>query len=190
MNADPKLYNKAVWIKELSYKEVIEMAYYGAQVIHPKTIKPLQNKNIPLYVKSFIHPKEDGTIIHNRNINQLPPIIVYKHAQALIQISTKDFSFTNEGLTQEVNQLFDELRWKQNLTQITAISMLAVVDDQAEKIEKLAAAASQNFNVELTRGLTLLTIRHYQQQTIEELIEEKSILLRQQTPEIIQLLIK
>lgn len=190
MNADPKLYNKAVWIKELSYKEVIEMAYYGAQVIHPKTIKPLQNKNIPLYVKSFIHPKEEGTIIHNKNVNHLPPIIVYKSKQALIEISSKDFSFTNEGLTQEVTQMFDQLRLKPNLTQITAISMLAVIDDQIEKTEKLALAASEKFNVSLTRDLSLVTIRHYQQQIVEELIEGKSILLRQQTPEIIQVLIQ
>ena len=190
MNADPKLYNKAVWIKELNYKEVIEMAYYGAQVIHPKTIKPLQNKDIPLYVKSFIHPDEEGTIIHNKSLNHLPPIIVYKNNQALIEISSKDFSFTNEGLTQRINDLFDELRLKQNLTQITAISMLCVVDDLKEKTEKLALVASENFNVQLIKGLTLLTIRHYQKEIIEELIEENSVLLRQQTPEIIQVLIK
>src|SRR5689334_14482196 len=134
------------------------MAYYGAQVIHPKTIKPLQNKNIPLYVKSFIHPKEEGTIIHNKSLNHLPPIIVYKNNQALIEISSNDFSFTNEGLTQKINDLFDELRLKQNLTQITAISMLCVVDDLAEKTEKLALVASENFNVQLIKGLTLLTI--------------------------------
>ena len=190
MNADPKLYKKAVWIKELNYKEVIEMAYYGAQVIHPKTIKPLQNKNIPLYVKSFLHPNEQGTIIHNNNVHHLPPIIVYKNNQALIEISSKDFSFTNEGLTQRINGLFDELRLKPNLTQITAISMLCVVDDVSEKTEKLALLASENFNVQLIKGLTLLTIRHYQKEIIEELIEEKSVLLRQQTPEIIQVLIK
>jgi aspartate kinase len=189
MNADPKLYDQAVWIKELNYKEVIEMAYYGAQVIHPKTIKPLQNKNIPLHVKSFIHPTEEGTIIHNKNINHLPPIIVYKNNQALIEISSKDFSFTNEGLTQEVNQLFEKLRLKPNLTQITAISMLVVIDDQNEKIEQLALAASGQFDVKLTKGMMLLTIRHYHEQVIKELIEGKSILLRQQTPEIIQVLI-
>ncbi len=190
MNADPKLYSKAVWINELNYKEVIEMAYYGAQVIHPKTIKPLQNKNIPLFVKSFIHPQEEGTIIHKKNINHLPPIIVYKNNQALIEISSKDFSFTSDGLTQTINQLFDELRLKQNLTQITAISMLCVVDDQGEKTEKLAAAASENFNVQIIKGLTLLTIRHYQQEIVEELTEGKSTLLRQQTPEIIQVLLR
>src|SRR6187397_3620183 len=122
MNADPKLYKEAKWIKELNYKEVIEMAYYGAQIIHPKTIKPLQNKNIPLFVKSFIHPNEEGTIIFDKNIHDLPPIIVFKEDQVLVEISSKDFSFTNEGLTKEINELLDLLKIKENLTQITAIS--------------------------------------------------------------------
>ena len=190
MNADPKLYNNAVWIKELNYREVIEMAYYGAQVIHPKTIKPLQNKNIPLYVKSFIHPKEVGTFIHNETVNHLPPIIVYKENQALVQISTKDFSFTDEGLTTSIYDLFAKIKYKQNLTQITAISLLCVVDDHPEKLEKFALAASQSYDVQVSKNLTLLTIRHHQQQIKDELTKEKSILLLQQTPEIFQVLMK
>lgn len=190
MNADPKLYNNAVWIKELNYREVIEMAYYGAQVIHPKTIKPLQNKNIPLYVKSFIHPKEEGTFIHNETVNHLPPIIVYKENQALVQISTKDFSFTDEGLTTSIYDLFAKIKYKQNLTQITAISLLCVVDDHPEKLEKFALAASQSYDVQVSKNLTLLTIRHHQQQIKDELTQEKSILLLQQTPEIFQVLMK
>ena len=190
MNADPKVYAEAKWIKELNYREVIEMAYYGAQVIHPKTIKPLQNKGIPLYVKSFLQPKEEGTIIHNGNVDHLPPIIVYKQNQALLQISTKDFSFTNEGLTTAVYELFNTIKYKQNLTQITAISMLCVVDEHPEKLEKFALAAAEQFDVQLTKDLTLLTIRHYQEDIKEELTKEKSILLLQQTPEIIQVLMK
>jgi aspartate kinase len=190
LNADPKLYKKAIWIKELNYREVIEMAYYGAQVIHPKTIKPIQNKSIPLYVKSFLNPKEEGTCIHNENIDQLPPIIVYKQNQALVQISTKDFSFTNEGLTSTVAELFDKIKYKQNLTQITAISVLCVVDEHPEKLEKFALAAAEKFDVQLTKNLTLLTIRHYHEEIKKELIKEKSILLLQQTPETMQVLMK
>ena len=190
MNADPKLYSKATWIKELNYKEVIEMAYYGAQVIHPKTIKPLQNKNIPLYVKSFIHPGEEGTCIQNKNLTHLSPIIVYKHNQVLIEISSKDYSFTNEGLTDDVNKLFHELKLGQNLTQITAISMLSVVDDNADKIENFGLAASENFEVQITKGLTLLTIRHHGREIMEELIDEKFMLVSQQTPGIIQVLMQ
>ncbi len=190
MNADPKLYTEAQWIRELSYREVIEMAYYGAQVIHPKTIKPLQNKNIPLHVKSFINPKEEGTIIHNKSIGCLPPIIVYKQNQALVQISSIDFSFTNEGLSGEVERLFNELKFKQNLTQITAISLLSVVDDIPEKLEPFAIAASHLFDVQVTKNLTLLTIRHYNEQIFKQLTNEKSILLQQKTPEIIQVLLR
>jgi aspartate kinase len=190
LNADPKLYKDAIWIKELNYREVIEMAYYGAQVIHPKTIKPLQNKSIPLYVKSFLNPKEEGTCIHNENIDQLPPIIVHKQNQALLQISTKDFSFTNEGLTNTVSDLFDKIKYKQNLTQITAISILCVVDEHPEKLEKFALAAAEKFDVQLTKNLTLLTIRHYQEKIKKELTKEKSILLLQQTPETMQMLMK
>src|SRR5688572_5780943 len=112
LNADPKLYKEAKWIKELNYREVIEMAYYGAQVIHPKTIKPLQNKSIPLYVKSFINPDDEGTCIHNNNVQELPPIIVYKADQALIELASKDFSFVGEGLTAEVYRIFESLKFK------------------------------------------------------------------------------
>jgi aspartate kinase len=190
MNADPKIYKEAQWIKELNYREVVEMAFYGAQVIHPKTIKPLQNKDIPLLVKSFIHPAEEGTTIHNKSINHLPPIIVYKKAQALICISSKDYSFTSDGMSDEVNALFRKLKYKPNLTQITAISVLCVADNIEERLEKFAMAASQAYDVQVTKGLTLLTIRHYEQGIVDKLTKEKSILLRQQTPEIIQVLMQ
>jgi aspartate kinase len=187
LNADPKLYSKAEWIKELSYKEVIEMAYYGAQVIHPKTIKPLQNKGIPLYVKSFLQPDAEGTVIHNQNINHLPPIIVYKNNQALIELSSKDFSFVNEGLNTEVEELFQQVKFKPNLTQIAAISLLYVVDDQQNKIESFAFKAAEKFDVKVTKDLTLLTIRHYTSELINELTTGK-VLLLQQTPETAQVL--
>lgn len=189
MNADPKLYADAQWIKELNYREVIEMAYYGAQVIHPKTIKPLQNKGIPLYVKSFIHPDEEGTWIHDENINHLPPIIVYKANQALVQLSSKDYSFVGEGLTAEVNALFEELKFKPNLTQITAISLLCVIDDRPEKVEAFALKASTHCDVLVTKNLTMLTVRHYQKEVVDKLTKDYKILLQQQTPETVQMLL-
>jgi aspartate kinase len=121
MNADPKKFVDAVGIPALNYTEVIEMAYYGAQIIHPKTIKPLQNKNIPLLVKSFIDPSLAGTIIHNKPIVGLPPIIVLKEMQVLIQFSSKDFSFIGEQHVGRLYQLFEELHIKPNLTQNGAI---------------------------------------------------------------------
>jgi aspartate kinase len=190
MNADPKLYAAAQWIKELSYREVIEMAFYGAQVIHPKTIKPLQNKGIPLLVKSFLDPEAAGTVIQSGNTVQLPPIIVYKKAQALVELSSKDFSFVGEGLTTTVYEIFNQLKWEPNLTQNGAITLLCVVDDVPEKVEAFSLRASEAFDVQVIRGLTLLTIRHYTDAVLDELTAGKKVLLRQQTTEIIQLLMQ
>lgn len=190
MNADPKQYPNAKQIEELNYREVIEMAYYGAQVIHPKTIKPLHNKSIPLYVRSFIEPEAKGTYIHNKNIRHLPPIIVYKHKQVLIQLSSKDFSFVEEGLAEKLYKIFDQLKFKPYLTQNAAISLLYVVDDHTEKIEQLAHEASKLFDVQVTRELTLLTIRHYNQQLLKELCGTCEIILQQQTPETIQVVMR
>ena len=189
MNADPKLYDKAQWIKELNYKEVIEMAYYGAQVIHPKTIKPLQNKGIPLFVKSFIHPEEEGTYIHNKQIGNLPPIIVYKENQALVQLSSRDFSFVGEGLTAKVYNIFESLKFKPNLTQNAAISLLCVVDNQSDKVENFALRTSDFFDVQVQKDLTLLTIRHYNDTILQQLCGTRDVLLKQQTPETIQVLL-
>jgi aspartate kinase len=190
MNADPKQYKEAQWIRELNYREVIEMAYYGAQVIHPKTIKPLQNKGIPLFVRSFIHPHEEGTWIHNKSLRHLPPIIVYKFSQVLLQFSSRDYSFVSEGLSTELYTLFDELKFKPNLTQTAAISLLCAVDDQPEKLEHLAQAASKSFDVQMTKDLTLLTIRHYHTQLLQELCRDGDIILQQQTPETVQVLLR
>jgi aspartate kinase len=190
MNADPKQYANAKWIKELNYQEVIEMAYYGAQVIHPKTIKPLQNKNIPLYVRSFIQPDDEGTCIQGKNLNHLPPIIVYKQKQVLIELKSKDFSFVGEGLTAEVDEIFRSIKFKPNLIQTAAISILCVVDDYSDKVQEFALKASNSFDVNVSKDLTLLTIRHYDEQVLSELLGSKETLLRQQTPDTIQVLIK
>lgn len=188
MNADPKQYKDAQWIRELNYREVIEMAYYGAQVIHPKTIKPLENKNIPLYVRSFLHPEAEGTCIRNKNIEELPSIIVYKFKQVMMQLSSKDFSFVGEGLTAQLYRMFEELKFEPNLTQKTAISLMVVVDEHPEKVDQLAQMAASNFDVNIQRDLTLLTIRHYNQQIIDELCKGGDVILRQQTKETVQLL--
>jgi aspartate kinase len=189
MNADPKQYKDAQWIRELNYKEVIEMAFYGAQVIHPKTIKPLQNKGIPLYVKSFLDPAAEGTCIHSRQVNHLPPIIVYKADQVLVQLTAKDFSFVSEGLTAEAYRLLTELKFKPNLTQNAAISLLCVLDNRADKVESFALKAGEQFDVSVMKNLTLLTIRHYNRELLEKLTEGFTIVLQQQTPETVQLLL-
>ena len=190
MNADPKQFPEAQSIAELNYTEVIEMAYYGAQVIHPKTIKPLQNKNIPLYVKCFLDPSLPGTVIHNHPVHHLPPIIVLKENQVMIEMITKDFSFVEEHHMSMLYGLFEKLNLRPNLTQNGAISFITVLDDRSGKIEKLALEAAALFDVQMQKGLSLLTIRHYKDQIVEGLTREKFILLRQQTQETIQLLMR
>ena len=190
MNADPKEFADAKFINALSYDEVIEMAYYGAQVIHPKTIKPLQNKNIPLHVRCFLNPNATGTIISSKHVHQLPPIIVLKQKQVLINLNSKDFSFVGEKPMVRLYGIFAELKIKPNLTQNTAISILICVDDLHEKIEKLALMASEIFDVQLEKDLTLLTIRHYDAEIINKLSKDKNIVLEQKTKDTIQMLMK
>ncbi|HMC99071.1 MAG TPA: hypothetical protein VKH37_02930, partial [Ferruginibacter sp.] len=190
MNADPKTFPGAQIIPSLSYREVVEMAYYGAQVIHPKTIKPLKNKNIPLYVKCFLDPKLPGTVISNKPVHNLPPIIVVKNNQVLMELSSKDFSFVEEKPISQLHEMLDHIRIHPNLSQNGAISLVCCLDDQSEKIEQLALAASSIFDVQLEKDLTLLTIRHYDDATIEELTKDKTILLEQKTIETIQVLMR
>jgi aspartate kinase len=189
MNADPKQFPDAVPLPELNYNEVIEMAYYGAQVIHPKTIKPLQNKGIPLYVKCFLDPSLPGTVIHNKTLPPLPPVIVLKEKQVLIEMSSRDFSFVGEHHIGRLYHLFEQLHIKPNLTQNGAISFLCVIDDRADKIEKLALEAAAELDVQVKKGLSVLTVRHYTPEVVEQLISGKTVLLRQQTKETVQLLL-
>jgi aspartate kinase len=190
MNADPKQFPDAQFISELDYEEVIEMAYYGAQVIHPKTIKPLQNKNIPLYVKCFLDPSLPGTIIHQKTAKNLPPIIVIKPEQVLLHLHSKDFSFVGETLTAELYHLFANIKIRPNLIQSGAITLQVCLDDKADKIEKLASSASLIFDVQIERGLTLLTIRHYTQAALEQLTKNKTRVLTQQSKETVQVLMR
>jgi aspartate kinase len=190
MNADPKQFPDAKPIHELNYNEVIEMAYYGAQVIHPKTIKPLQNKGIPLYVKCFLDPSLPGTVIHGKSLKKLPPIIVLKEKQVMLELVSKDFSFVEEKPIAELFHLFEKLKIKPNLTQNAAISMICVLDDRADKIEKLALEASSIFDVKVTKDLTLLTIRHYTKEIYNKLAAGRKALLQQRTTETIQALLQ
>lgn len=181
MNADPREIKDAQPIHELNYTEVIEMAYYGAQVIHPKTIKPLQNKSIPLYVKCFLNPALQGTVIHNNVIKNLPSIIVVKRNQVMIELKSKDFSFIGEHNTEVLYELFEKLFITPTLTQNGAISIIYAFDNREEKISQFAAAAAENFDVQVVPGLTLLTIRHYNNESLNKYAEGKQFIVRQQT---------
>jgi aspartate kinase len=188
MNADPKVFSNAVNIPVLNYSEVIEMAYYGAQVIHPKTIKPLQNKGIPLLVKCFLDTKLVGTKIHDKIIKDLPPIIVLKPKQVLVTMTTIDFSFVGDHHIQELYVLMKTMHLKPNLMQTGAISLMISLDDQPEKISRLALAVSGIFEVQVEKGLSLLTIRHYTNETIEQHLKNKKVVLHQQSRETLQYL--
>lgn len=190
MNADPKKFSDAVFISELSYNEVIEMAYYGAQVIHPKTIKPLQNKGIPLHVKCFLNAALQGTVISNQPVHNLPPIIVVKEKQVLLHLSSRDFSFIGEQGIGKLYELFSNIKIRPNLMQSGAITVLCALDDKPEKIEKLALAASEFFDVQVEKGLTLLTIRHFNDAILQKLAQGKQQVLSQKTMETIQVLLK
>ncbi len=188
MSADPKQFPEATFISDLSYNEVIEMAYYGAQVIHPKTIKPLQNKNISLHVKCFLDSGLPGTTISNKKVKNLPPIVVIKEKQVLMHLHSQDFSFVGEKPMSQLYEMFSKAKVKPNLVQTGAISVQLCLDDHPEKIDQLAAEASSIFDVELERGLTLLTIRHFNRELLDKMIAGKDQLLQQQRKSTVQVL--
>ena len=190
MNADPKAFPSAVVIHELNYDEVIEMAYYGAQVIHPKTIKPLENKNIPLIVKCFIDPALPGTVIHYKTINNLPTVFVVKENQALLHLHTRDFSFIDEHTITRLYHLVTQINISPNLIQTGAVTLMVCADDREDKIAQLATAASEIFDVQVEKNLSLLTIRHYTQEVVAEMTDGKHIVLKQQSPQTVQFLLR
>ena len=179
MNADPKQFSNAQLIHELSFEDVIEMAFYGAQVIHPKTIKPLQNKKIPLQVKCFLDASLQGTIIQDKAAKNLPPIIVVKTNQVLMNLSTQDFGFVGEKPMSFLYTLFEEIKIRPNLIQTGAINVQLCLDNHSEKIDLLASKASEIFNVQLQKELSLLTIRNFNSTIVSEMIDGKKVLLQQ-----------
>jgi aspartate kinase len=191
MNTDPKEYPEAEFLSEISYTEAIEMTYYGASVIHPKTIKPIQNKNIPLEVRSFVNYNKRGSVISaNANANFLPPIIIWKRGQVLISFSAKDFSFIAEDHLSKVFSTFAENRLRINMMQNAAISFSITVDFKKEKIENIIEQLKNDFSITRSDNLSLLTIRHYNQGIIDRLTKDKDILLRQISRNTIQVLMR
>ncbi len=190
MSADPKEFPDAQSISELSFDEVIEMAYYGAQVIHPKTIKPLQNKGIPLYVKCFLDASLQGTAIFKKNVRNLPPIIVMKERQALMHLHSRDFSFVADKYMTRLYEIFEQIKIRPNLIQTGAVSLQVCMDDKSDKIEEFAADANSFFDVQVEKGLSLLTIRHYNNELLHLMTKEKEVVLKQQTKETVQVLFR
>jgi aspartate kinase len=167
LNADPKYFDNTIKLDQLSYHDAIELAYYGASVIHPKTIKPLQNKKIPLWVKSFVEPKEKGTVIHSDRDGLAVPSFIFKMDQVLVTIAARDFSFIAEQNLRDIFHELSRLRIKLNLMENTALSFSICADWDERKIPELIKSLEDEFMVKYNRGLELVTIRHYDQQTIE-----------------------
>lgn len=191
MNADPKEFPDAQFLSELTFHEAIEMTYYGASVIHPKTIKPIQNKNIPLEVRSFVNSARRGSVISaNANTNFLPPVIIWKRSQVLLSFSAKDFSFIAEEHLSKVFGTFAENRLRINLMQNAAISFSIAVDFKKEKIENIIEQLQSDFSITRSDNLSLLTIRHYHPGIIDKLTKDKDILLRQISRTTIQVLMR
>jgi aspartate kinase len=191
MNADPKEFPEATFISELTFTEAIEMTYYGASVIHPKTIKPIQNRNIPLEVRSFVNYNKRGSIISaNANTSFLPPIIIHKRNQVLLSFSAKDFSFIGEDHLSKVFSTFADLRLRINMMQNAAISFSICVDYKKEKIDAIIDELSNDFSIVQNEKLSLLTIRHFNQGIIDKLTKEKDILIRQISRNTIQVLMR
>lgn len=180
LNADPKFFEDTVKFDELSYTEAMEMTYYGASVIHPKTIKPLQNAGIPLLVKPFNDPDAAGTVIGNTDKQHFEKaIIIVKQNQVLVSISAKDHSFISENHLSQVYQLFAQNQVKVNVLQTSALSLSVCFDLMEERFEKLLVQLQNNFNVKYNSQLSLITLRHYKYSLLEELINGKSVLLQQ-----------
>ena len=182
LNADPKHFNGVKKLSNISYLEAVELAYYGATIIHPKTIKPLQNKNIPLFVKSFLDREEEGSVV-NDNIAQdaLIPSYIFRVNQVLISLSARDYAFIVEENFSYIFSVFARFGVKINLMQNSAISFSVCVDNEKEKIDDLIKELKNSFKVLYNEGLELLTIRHYDRKTLDHLTEGKELLVVQKS---------
>lgn len=188
LNADPRTFQNPVLLEQISYEEAIELAFYGASVIHPKTLQPLQRKEIPLYVRSFLNPSKEGTAVKKGQalLPQIPCFIVKKN-QVLISLSSLDFSFIMEESISHIFSLFHRNQVKVDLIQNSAISFSVCVDNKFNNLEKLINELKANFRVTYNTGVSLYTIRHFDDKAIEELEKDKKILLKQTTRETVQI---
>jgi len=190
MNADPKKFKDAVKLDALTYSHTIELAYYGATVIHPKTIQPLQSKNIPLYVKSFVNPKGKGTVVANNSKEKNIPTFIVKSNQVLLSISSRDFSFIVEEHLSKIFEAFASHKVKMNLMQNSAISFSVCADNSGDNLKHLKSELAINFNLLSNEKLELLTITHYDDKAISKLTKGKNILLEQRTRATVQFVLK
>lgn len=190
LNADPKWFDDTVKLDQISFKEAIELSYYGASVIHPKTIKPLQNKNIPLYVKSFIDPHAEGTVIQaSMDYDHLVPSFIFKLKQVLFSITPKDFSFIVEENLSEVFEILSQANVKINLMQNSALSFSFAVDQPKVNVHRIVELFQQKYEIKFNESLELITIRHYDQATIDRVMRGKELILEQKTRQTVRILV-
>lgn len=190
MNADPKRIQTVTVFEELPYREAAEMTFYGASVIHPKTIKPLAQKHIPLYVRSFDNPAAPGTKIHDCFVSHLPPLIVFKDNQCLISCKVTDYTFLHEGEIANIFKVLSKLDVKINVMQNSAISFSFCMDFRDSKVNKVIAELSRDFEVYYNTNLTLITIKNYDGKTFEEYRKKPGVILEQSSRSTLQVLVK
>jgi aspartate kinase len=191
LNADPREFSDTTLIEQISYKEAIEMAFYGASVIHPKTLQPLQRKSIPLRVRSFLDTDAKGTYVGSE-LDIVPKTSCYivKKNQILISISDKEFHFVMENDISEIFRMLHELKLKVNLIQNSALSFSLCIEDNFNNFERLLQKLKPDFKVKYNKNLVLYTVRHFDEKAVEELQRGKELLLKQRSRETVQLIVK
>ena len=191
LNADPRYFENAQLLHKISYREAIELAFYGASVIHPKTLQPLQRKEIPLYVKSFLNPEADGTKV-SKDVELDPniPCFIVKKNQVLISLSSLDFSYIVEDNISEIFSLLHLYKMKVDVIQNSAISFSVCVDNIYNNLEKLLQHLRAKFRVTYNENVSLYTIRHYNENAIKQLEHDKTVLLKQLTQTTVQIVTK
>lgn len=189
MNADPKKFKEAVLLPHLTYHDAVELTYYGATVIHPKTIKPIQNKHIPLYVRSFLNYKAQGTVINDTPTQQQQACFIHKPDQLLLSLSGKDFSFVVEENISKIFAVLAAFRIKVNLMQNSALSFSVCIDNTSKR-NALIEQFSHDFYVRYNDAIELFTIRHYHAEAIDKLMHGKEVILEQRSRNTLQLVVK
>jgi len=191
LNADPKYFDDTIKLDSISYTEAIELSYYGATIIHPKTIKPLENKNITLYVKSFLKPDDNGSVIHEiMEADSLIPSFIFKEEQVLLSISPRDFSFICEKNLSYIFCEFAKAEVKVNMMQNSAISFTVCMDYDEHKFTLLITDLQRDYKVSYNKGLELITIRHYNSETLKKILKNKFVLLEQRSRNTAQFVVR
>jgi aspartate kinase len=190
LTGDPRVFENVDKIDRLSYREAIEMTYYGAKVIHPKTIKPLQNKGIELYVRSFVDRANAGTLITSDVQVAYPPIVVLEEDQVLLHIATRDFSFVAERHMSMIFNQISDWRIKVNMMRNTAISFTVCVTDAGKRLQNLIDALTNEFNVQLDQDLELITIRHHHNADIRQILGSRTVIFEERVKDTLQMVVK